>query len=392
MKIAFVAQDDLSTVIFAGWYARQFQNRADVEFYTICAPGTHAQELDRLGTRRITVPGYRFVNPYRDLRYFVTLLRVFRRERFDVVVTFGTKPNVYGALAARVARVPKIVVAVRGLGRVFADSRRVVDRVLRLAVGVQYRLSCWAASRVWFTNQSDLNYFARAGIVDPAKSFVTTNGVNLHFFCMDRVTPAAVETVRNELAIGADQFVVVMVARLVWAKGIREFVDAARRLVHRRQIKFLLVAPREAGTDAVPPSYLEEAGKQSNMTWLDFRKDVRELYALADVAVLPSYSKEGGYPRALLEPMALGKPVIAADTDECRGPVEEGANGYLVPPRDAQALARRIEELYLDEPKRRRFGERSLEIVQTRFDEDLIGRQVLAQLGIAGRLQSEPLR
>jgi glycosyltransferase involved in cell wall biosynthesis len=385
MKIAFVAQDDLSAVIFSGWYARQFATRSDIELSTVCSLGTHSQELSELGCRQITVKGYRFVHPYRDLKYFASLLRVFRRERFDMVVTFGTKPNIYGALAARLAGVPRVVVAVRGLGRAFSGGSRSLHRLLRAVIRCQYRLSCGGASRVWFTNRGDFDYFVQAGLVDRTKCFVTTNGVSLDYFSMGRVDPNSLDALRRELSIRKGAFVVIMVARLVWSKGIREFIGAAEilRLTHP-DIRFVLVAPAEHGADAISEDYVSDACRPPNVTWLKFRKDVRELYALADLAVLPSYYKEGGYPRALLEPMALGKPVIAADTDECRGPVEDCKNGYLVPPRDAVALARRIEDLYRDDDKRRRFGMRSLEIMRTRFDEAIIGAQVLSELGISG--------
>jgi glycosyltransferase involved in cell wall biosynthesis len=149
-------------------------------------------------------------------------------------------------------------------------------------------------------------------------------------------------------------------------------------------VRFLLIAPPEPGTlEAVPEAYVAEAQRAGDIVWLGFRKDVRELYALADIAVLPSYYKEGGYPRALLEPMALGKPVIAADTPECRGPVEPDGNGFLVPPRDPAALAGRIEQLILDPGLRERFGTRSREIVLERFADHIVGHQVLAEIGVA---------
>jgi glycosyltransferase involved in cell wall biosynthesis len=122
--------------------------------------------------------------------------------------------------------------------------------------------------------------------------------------------------------------------------------------------------------------------QQGSLQWLGFRKDVLELYALSDVAVLPSYYKEGGYPRALLEPMALAKPVIAADTDDCKGPVRHGENGFLVPPGDGKALAERIEELFKDPALRARFGSRSLEIMREEFDDRIVGMQVLAEMGL----------
>lgn len=383
-RIAFVAQDDLSTLIFASWYARYFESRPQIDFCTIASvTPRYREEVARLRSRHIVVDGHRFVHPLKDARYFLRLLRIFRRERFDVVVTFGTKPNVYAALAARIAGVPRIAIAVRGLGRAFAPSAGMATAALRHGLRWLYGRSCAGATHIWFTNRGDLEYFVATGLAPREKTFLTANSVSLSRYSMDKIDPTALAALRLEFDLAADDFVVVMVARGIWAKGVREVVDAAALLRARRGVKFIIVAPRDEGSvDAIPASYVDDARANHNVVWLDFRKDVREVYALADVAVLPSYYKEGGYPRALLEPMALGKPVIAADTDDCRGPVEHGGNGFLVPTRDASALARAIEDLYLDPEKRRRFGARSLEIMRARFDDEIVGREVLARLGI----------
>ncbi len=125
-----------------------------------------------------------------------------------------------------------------------------------------------------------------------------------------------------------------------------------------------------------------EKEKTSHLKWLGFRSDVKRIYALSDLAVLPSYYKEGGYPRALLEPMAMGKPVITTDIPDCKGTVEEGRNGFLVPAKDAKALAKAIENLILDEHMLKKFGEYSRVKAEREFDEKKIVPQALLQLGI----------
>ena len=351
MKIAFVTPDDLSTIIFCKTFAAMLKELGGFDVCTISAIGRYQAELASVASRHIAVDMERFVEPVNDLRYFLTLYRIFRRERFDLVVTFTTKPNIYGALAARRARIPGIVVAVRGLGQAFNDSRSVRGWALRYVVGRLYRASCRASRRVWFTNPNDRAYFVSRGIVDSDKTFVTRNAIDLQDFSMEALDEERRRTLRTELGLTADSRVVIMVARMIRPKGVREFAEAARLLRHRRpSIKFLLVAPLEPDSPhAIPESYIRDMERQANLAWLGFRKDVRDLYALAHLAVLPSYYKEGGYPRALLEPMALGKPVIAADTDDCKGPVEEGKNGFLVPTRDPGALADRIERILSDD-------------------------------------------
>lgn len=385
MKIGFIAQDSLSTINFATFYAHELASRPGVTFCMISSlEALYRGEIEALPARHIAVDGKRFIDPVRDIRYLADLWRVIRRERFDVVVTFGTKPNLYGALAARLAGARRIIVAVRGLGRVFGKQQSPQSHLLRAVVHGLYRIAFWSATRVWFTNPNDREYFVANGLLREDKTFLTNNSVNLEKFSPAQIPAPVRAALRRELNIEPNDFVVIMVARLIWQKGVREFAEAARQLRRTHPgMRFLLVAPPEDASDlAVPESYVRDLEREGVLTWLGFRKDVLELYALADVAVLPSYYREGGYPRALLEPMALGKPVIAANTEDCRGPVRHGENGFLVPPRDGAALAARIEELFCDPGLRSRLGVRSLEIMRQEFDDRIVGRQVLAEIGL----------
>jgi glycosyltransferase involved in cell wall biosynthesis len=383
-RIAFVAHDGLSIVIFASWYAAEFRRHPDVRFFTISSRDIYASEVDALGSEHIEVFTDRFVAPLRDLRYWWNLYRTCRRERFDVVVTFGTKPNIYGSLAARLAGTARVIVAVRGLGRAFNAPSDLGAGALAWLMRRLYHAACLCADRVWFTNVHDRDYMVSAGLVPAGRTFLTANSVNPAYFSGEQVPPEAIDALRKEFGVAPGDLVVIMVARMIWLKGIAEFVAAARTVRSKRaNVRFLLVAPMEDGSaEAVPAEYMKDAEAAGDVIWLRFRKDVRELYQLADVAVLPSYYKEGGYPRALLEPMALGKPVIAADTPECRGPVEPGENGFLVPPRDAAALADRLDRLLGDTALRARFGRRSRDIILERFADSIVGRAVLAEMGV----------
>ena len=381
MKIACVASDDLGTLIFCKTLSRLLAERGGVELFTISAVDKYRDELREVRSTHLDVKLDRSISPARDLIYLYRLYRIFRRERFGAVVTFATKPNIYGALAARLAGVPRVVIAVRGLGPAFDEPTTLKKRLVRLVVEGLYRLASRAAHLVWFTNINDQRSFVRQGIVREEKTFLTRNAVDLSDFSMGNVAPDRLEAVRAELGLGPDDMVVMMVGRLTWSKGVREFCEAAVALRDRLpNVLFVLVAPEEpASLNPVPPSYVHEMEARCRLRWLGFRKDIRELYAVSSIAVLVSYYREGGYPRALLEPMAFGKPVIAADTEDCRGPVEEGRNGYVVPPRDSAALATAIEAIASDPERRRAFGAHSLERVHAMFDdrpvfEELINR------------------
>lgn len=384
MKIAFINADGLSTKIFCKSFAATLAGRSDVSLYTISSVDGYQSEIEAIGSVHIPLNMARFVDPIRDLAYFLKLYRICRRERFDVVVTIATKPNIYGVLAAKLARTPVVTMAVRGLGRVFDAPESLSQLVVYSLTAALYRMACRASDLVWITNQSDRELLVAKGYVDGEKTILTTNAVDVKEFSAEATNPERIEALRAELGFERDHKVVIMVARMIWPKGIREFAEAAAMLKHTHpSYRFLLVAPLEARSPgAVPESYIRDIERRANLTWLPFRKDILTAYALADLSVLPSYYKEGGYPRALLEAMALGKPVIAADTDECRGPVEDGRNGFLVPVRDASALAHRIVQILDDGALYERFGQCSLERIRTRFDDRVVAREVLAALRI----------
>jgi N,N'-diacetylbacillosaminyl-diphospho-undecaprenol alpha-1,3-N-acetylgalactosaminyltransferase len=382
MRVALVCPDDLSTLLYNKSLIKALrQDRANVIF-TISPITDYQNEIQALDATHIAVEMSRYINPLNDLKYLLTLCKIFRRERIDVVMGWTTKPNLFSPLAARLAGARQVIFAVRGMGSAFLGSPGLKARLLKNLVSALYWLSSRLADKVWFTNRGDLEYFISRGLAASGKSILTKNSVNLDDYALSALKSGRLQQLRQELGLGSGQRVVIMVARMVWSKGIRELVDAAQSLKENLpHVVFLLVGPREEGSpDLVPEEFLREAEKRANLRWLGFRKDVKELYALADLAVLPSYYKEGGYPRALLEPMALGKPVIAADVPDCRGPVEAGRNGFLVPPRDAGALAQAIKRIMEDEQLRQQFGRHSRRKMEKEFDDRLVVARLIAEL------------
>jgi N,N'-diacetylbacillosaminyl-diphospho-undecaprenol alpha-1,3-N-acetylgalactosaminyltransferase len=382
MRIAFIAPDSLSIVIFCSTFSRILEEAGEHKIFTICDVDQFQEELKLLPVQNFSVPIHRYTNFLRDAGYFWNLLCLFRKNNFDVVVTFTTKPNVYAVIAARLAGVEKIVMAVRGLGRTFSKTNSLKEVILHFVVKTLYRLSSLACQKVWFTNIYDKQYFLSQGMVDKKKIIMTKNAVDLNKWSPSNISNERLSVLRTEFKISENNIVILMIARLVWSKGIREFIDAANILsLENPNLKFLLVAPNEKNSlDSVPVSYVRDAEKNGSFKWLEFRKDIFDLCALCDLAVLPSYYKEGGYPRALLEPMALGKPVIAADTRDCRAPVLDGENGFLVPPRDVAKLVERITEICSDKKMRESFGRKSLSLILDEYDDKEVVMKILSEI------------
>lgn len=384
MTIALVCPDGLSVLLFCQGIIRGLQRIDGARVLVVSSDGEYAREIETLGVTSVSVSIARFVHPLRDLHYLWSLYRVFRRERCQVVFNFSTKPNVYGSIAARAAGVPKVVSHVVGLGTAFLPALDVRARLVQGIARRLYRIACRLSDRVWFTNKNDLAYFSECGIVTASKAVLTKNYLDTDSYRPAKVSREQLVDVRKEFGLGADDRVVVMVARMIWPKGVREFAEAAEYLRDRYpEVQFFLVGPSEEGSrGAVPESYLRERERSANFRWLGFRRDVRTLYALADVAVLPSYYKEGGYPRTLLEPMAMGKPIITTDSADCKEVVEEGRNGYCVPVGDSRALGDAMARVLDDAELRMRLGEYSRFKAEREFDEKRVVVDALVQLGL----------
>jgi len=336
------------------------------EHFDVCALGTEpglAESFASNGLRYRSYTMSRGVTPLSDLRTVVQLVRIFRIERPRVVHTFDTKPAVWGRFAAKIARVPVVIGTLPGLGSLYATPGRKA-RFARLAYQPLQTLACRWADLTTFQNQDDAREFERRRVVPHSRATVIPgSGVRTDVFAP--VGREAALRKRGELGLG-DAMAVVMVSRVLRAKGVLEFAAAARAVrAVEPEIRFLLVGPDDRDSlDALTAAELDEL--REGVTWLGPRNDVREILGLADIFVFPSYYREG-VPRVLLEAASMGLPLVAADVPGSRDVVENGANGFLVPPRDPDAVAEAVLRLAETRELRVRFGERSRERAVTQF-------------------------
>jgi glycosyltransferase involved in cell wall biosynthesis len=336
-------------VLFANtdWYLYNFRRslalalrRQGYELLLISPPGRYGEKLRALGLRWEPVPmDRRSLNPLRELRLLAWLVALFRRERPALVHGFTIKCAVYGSLAARFARVPARVNAVAGMGYVFTSSdlkagllRPVVRTLMHVALDGRN-------ARLVLQNPDDIALFQRAGFVDRANiRLIPGSGVDC-----SRFTP------RTWVRDPAQPLRVVLAARMLWDKGIAEYIAAARQLRGEgRAIRFLLAGDPDPGNPAtVPEATLRGWVDEGTVEWLGHVDDMAGLFAGVDLVVLPSYRE--GLPKGLIEAAACALPVVTTDVPGCREVVTDGVDGLLVPVRDACKLARAIARLQ-DEP------------------------------------------
>jgi len=379
-KFAFLCPDDLSAWIFLKPFLTCLK-KPDVES-TILAPIVYdyRNSLIGLGANYIEVPMIRYINPIKDLIYILSVRKALTKIDPDFIVSFTTKPNLFSCLSVS-SKKPKICLAIRGLGGIFDEAASSLTKILRNIASFLYKKSCKRSDIVWFTNEEDRDFFLKNSFVTPDKVFLTKNAIDISFYNEAAVNQDAKEQISSELKIDRQRPVIVMVARLIYSKGINEFIVAAELLKDRISAEFVLVAPDEVGhPDRFPKDKLDKALADGFIKWIPFTHNIRELYSLSSLAVLPSYYREGGYPRALLEPMAMGKPVIAADTPYCRGPISDSSIGLLVPPKNPAALADAIEQILKNPDETIKMGKAARKHIEENFDDQVVCRKVLSRL------------
>jgi len=283
-------------------------------------------------------------NPLSEFTALIDLIRIYKAERPDVCYHVALKSILYGSIAARITRVGAWVNLFSGLGVVFiSDSLKF--RAVRALVTPWLRWAMSPAnSRLQVHNKDDQKTLNGLGISTPARTdLVPGSGLDLENFPATPEPASAPPTA-------------VLVARMLWDKGIGELVDAARILKNRAvELRIVLVGnPDPANPASIPESQLAAWAEEGLIEWWGRREDIADILSHSHIAVLPSYRE--GMPRSLLEAAAIGRPMVAFDAVGCRDLVRDGKNGLLVPFQDVSALADALQTLAVDAPLRRRLG------------------------------------
>jgi glycosyltransferase involved in cell wall biosynthesis len=369
-KVLMVAHWDWVLYNFRLPLARALREKG-FEVIFVCPYGEYVPKLKEEGFRWIHwAIVRRSLNPVRELIAILHLASIYQREQPQIVHHFTIKPNFYGSIAALLARRDKVINTFTGLGFLFSEHPLAIG--LRSSVLPLAKLA-FRASKGWsvFQNRQDLETCLRLRLVLPERVVVIDgSGVDTRKFHSSYDSPP--DNHKHPT-------VVLMAARLLWDKGVREFVEAARVLKARGlQVEFWLAGKPDNGNPmCVPEEFLKEWREEGLINWLGHRDDMPNLLQQVDIAVLPSYYHEG-VPRFLLEAAACGLPLVATDIEGCRVVVRDGVNGFLVPVKDPYALADAIETLIKKPELRRQMGIASRKIVEAEFDERIILNKWLA--------------
>lgn len=319
--------------------------------------------IRRAGIRLIAFENARSsLNPFAELRTLWRLIGVYRRERPDLVHHVAMKPVLYGTIAARLAGRPSIVNAVAGMGWLFTSGAGLA-KWLKPAVrwALRHVLSAGVAL---VQNPDDARLLAKFGVPDSRIRRVPGSGVDLRLF--------------QPYPVPRGCPVVVLPARLLWDKGVGEFVTAARLLRQRGVVARFVLAGEP---DPLNPATItdEQVARWVGEGVVEYRgwvADMPALLASSHVVCLPSYRE--GLPKVLIEAAAAGRPIVTTDVPGCREVVRDGDNGLLVRAGDAEALADALARLIEKPELRQRMGVRSRVLAEQEFGLDAVVEQTLA--------------
>jgi glycosyltransferase involved in cell wall biosynthesis len=295
------------------------------------------------------------LNPIQELRTLVHLIQLYRAVRPELVHHIAFKGVLYGSIAARIARVPRVVNAFTGLGHLFSSDtpkirlvRWIVFQIARFGFGHPH-------SRTIFQNPDNIGEFVERGVLNRDRvRLIKGSGVDVSTFKPTPQPPGPP--------------IVILASRLVWDKGVKEFVEAARILKQEGiEARFALVGKSDSlNPNAVPEDQLKSWNADGPVEWWGFKEDMPDVFSNIHVVCLPSYYREG-IPKVLIEAAASERPIITTDMPGCREIVRDGENGILVPPKDSVALADALREMLESPQHRAKLGARGREIVQEEF-------------------------
>jgi len=302
--------------------------------------------------------------PIRELKAFWDIIKIYQMEKPDIVHHVGIKPVLYGSWAAKMAGIPLVVNAIAGLGFIFVAQGR-KSSIIRELVQMAYKTAFFPKNTVGiFQNPDDLNLFISAGIIKKRRAVIIRgSGVNTSVY---QDQPEKNGSPR-----------VVLASRMLWDKGVGEFVDAAK-WIHERGVdcRFILVGdPDPENPMSIPSDILKQWNDDRIVEWWNHSEKIPAIFAESNIVVLPSYRE--GLPKVLLEAASCGRAIVATDVPGCREIVKHNVNGFLVPPYDSKALADAILKLINDDDYRARMGKRGRRIVEDEFSEEIVVKKTM---------------
>ena len=339
--------------------------KAGYEVTIVAADTGVSDKITREGLNFIDIPELEKNQPFlSELKMIFRLKSLYKKLRPDLVHHVTIRPVLYGSLAARMARVFALVNALSGLGYVYMNNtfkHRVIKKILNIMFRTGFK---HPNSRLILQNNDDIELFLKRKLIHQNNVvLIRGSGVNVNTF-----TPVKKSN---------DKIQVALIGRMLRDKGVEEFIEAAKILTKNgSEAEFHLYgAPYESNPTSIPESDIKDWAKNKWLYYHGHCDNISEELNEIDIVCLPSYRE--GLPKSLLEAASAEIPIVTTDVPGCREVVEDGVNGYLVPAKNVELLASRIENLINDPKLRSDFGKKGREKVIREFSQERIVKQTL---------------
>lgn len=335
---------------------------AGFEVVVVTRTNKNTEKIIQSGAKVIPLEiSRRGLNVFYEFKSVLQLMRIYHKEQPDIVHHIAMKPMLYGSLVSHLIRIPHIVNWVAGMGWLFISTTwraKMLQIVMRKVLGLLLR-----GTEVIVENKDDQAVINHIGIADQHLHLIRGAGVDTLLYAP---SPEPKETP-----------LVVLPARMLWDKGVGEFVEAATQLKKRGvSARFVLVGePDEDNPTSVPEPQLASWQKDGVVEWWGRCEDMPHVLAQSHIVCLPSYRE--GLPKSLLEAASCGRPIVTTDVPGCREIVRDGDNGLLVEMRNSVALADVLAKLLADPELRQYMGRRGRKLVLNEFSQERIVALVL---------------
>jgi len=363
IKICFVAAADITLKFILLSQLKYFSEKG-YDVTAVCSEGKWIKSIQEQGIKVKTIKIKRKISPFYDLVSLFRLFFYFRKEKFDVVFTFTPKPGLLGQLACKISGIPVTCNTIFGF--YFNEATPYFKRSFFVMIE---KIAGMCSDLIFFRNREDFETSKKEGIGKNAKRVFLGDGIDILRFDKNRFSEGFVENKKKELLIPPGKIIIGIVARVVKEKGYLELFAAFKNIIEKFPDAILLIAGGEDSEkkDKISPAIIEDFNIGKNVLYLGERTDVDELYMIMDIFVLPSWRE--GFSHSIMEAEAMSLPVVATDIRGCRGAVEPGITGFLVPPKNSPKLADAIIYLLLSTEKAKEMGKRGRLKAEKEFDE-----------------------
>ncbi|MEM6813978.1 MAG: glycosyltransferase family 4 protein [Bacteroidota bacterium] len=325
------------------------------------APGEDKEvekQLSEIKVKFIKVPLARTgFNPWRDMKCYNFLKKLFKRIKPDVLITYTIKPNIYGTWAATSISSCKTIAWITGLGYIGMEKKKCAQKFIRAIILTLYRRAFRRLNFIAFQNPDDERFFDHYRLLNQNTNRTITSGSGIDLDLFYKVPP-----VLNPVTF-------LLVARLIAAKGVKIYIDAAVRIKKKYPTaQFRLIGMLDKGNpDAIKENEIRQLHDAGVIFYCGFQKDIRTELARSSVFVLPSYYREGT-PRTILEALAMGKPVITTDNPGCRETTVDSLNGFLIPVKNTDKLVEALEKFITNPELIKKMGTESYGLAVRKYD------------------------